>query len=361
MIKKLKKKKIMKLFQKKVIIYILKIIKKHTIGNILEKIQYFYEMMEFRGDKSIRIGFTNFPSAFDSSKKNNFFTSAFRETSFSKFILVKFYNPHIQFFCVSGNTKKLKNSKAKVKIFYTGESLYRAPFSRYRNCLDNVDLSLGFDFSDADNYLRFPLWLMYYFAPTNSKDDIKSKLNNFKQSYQKTKFCAMLARYDILGMRTKIYNKLSGIDRIDCPSVVLHNDNSLRKMYNDNKFLYLQQYKFNICPENSSSPGYVTEKLFQSLYSGCIPVYWGWSKDPEPGIINPDIIFYYDELDGPNNKQILNEVKKLHENDKLYRSFVSQPFFCDTAVDKIYTMLQQYIFKLRSVTDPVFESNISER
>lgn len=38
----------------------------------------------------------------------------------------------------------------------------------------------------------------------------------------------------------------------------------------------LMQYQFSICYENAERiPGYVTEKLFDSMFWGCIPVYWG--------------------------------------------------------------------------------------
>jgi alpha(1,3/1,4) fucosyltransferase len=38
----------------------------------------------------------------------------------------------------------------------------------------------------------------------------------------------------------------------------------------------LHKHKFNICYENTSRwPGYITEKIFDSFFSGCIPVYWG--------------------------------------------------------------------------------------
>ncbi len=37
-----------------------------------------------------------------------------------------------------------------------------------------------------------------------------------------------------------------------------------------------KNYKFSICFENAHSiPGYITEKIFDSLIAGCIPVYWG--------------------------------------------------------------------------------------
>jgi hypothetical protein len=37
----------------------------------------------------------------------------------------------------------------------------------------------------------------------------------------------------------------------------------------------LSRYRFAICFENTIFPGYLTEKLFDCLLAGCIPVYWG--------------------------------------------------------------------------------------
>lgn len=37
----------------------------------------------------------------------------------------------------------------------------------------------------------------------------------------------------------------------------------------------LKQYKFAICYENAIFPGYITEKIFDALFAGCIPVYLG--------------------------------------------------------------------------------------
>lgn len=41
------------------------------------------------------------------------------------------------------------------------------------------------------------------------------------------------------------------------------------------KIHVLSQYRFCICFENSSSPGYISEKILNCLASGCIPVYLG--------------------------------------------------------------------------------------
>lgn len=47
----------------------------------------------------------------------------------------------------------------------------------------------------------------------------------------------------------------------------------------NNKYDTLSNYKFSICYENAFGfPGYITEKIFESMASGCIPIYWGDSN-----------------------------------------------------------------------------------
>lgn len=44
----------------------------------------------------------------------------------------------------------------------------------------------------------------------------------------------------------------------------------------DSKYETLSRYKFAICYENAKSiPGYITEKIFDCFFAGCIPVYLG--------------------------------------------------------------------------------------
>ncbi len=44
----------------------------------------------------------------------------------------------------------------------------------------------------------------------------------------------------------------------------------------DNKKDTLEKYKFAICYENGRDiPGYITEKIFDCFFAGCIPIYWG--------------------------------------------------------------------------------------
>ncbi|SKB26524.1 glycosyltransferase family 10 domain-containing protein [Malaciobacter marinus] len=44
----------------------------------------------------------------------------------------------------------------------------------------------------------------------------------------------------------------------------------------DNKKETMEKYKFSICYENAKDiPGYITEKIFDSFFAGCVPIYWG--------------------------------------------------------------------------------------
>ena len=43
-----------------------------------------------------------------------------------------------------------------------------------------------------------------------------------------------------------------------------------------NKKEVMERYRFSICYENAKDiPGYITEKIFDSFFAGCIPIYWG--------------------------------------------------------------------------------------
>ncbi len=64
-----------------------------------------------------------------------------------------------------------------------------------------------------------------------------------------------------------------------------------------------KNYKFSVCFENAHSiPGYITEKIFDSLVAGCIPVYWG----------APDINDYVPESCFIDFRKF-QDFKKLHE------------------------------------------------
>lgn len=45
----------------------------------------------------------------------------------------------------------------------------------------------------------------------------------------------------------------------------------------ENKLAVLNKYRFALCFENAISPGYITEKIFDVMNAGCVPIYCGTS------------------------------------------------------------------------------------
>ncbi len=138
-------------------------------------------------------------------------------------------------------------------------------------------------------------------------------------------------RFEIVS-RTEITKKVSTIDFVCCPGRLLHNDNSLQDEYGDNKKAYLRQFLFNICAENASVKGYVTEKIFDALEAGTIPIYWG-DPNPEPAILNPQRIVFWDESKVEN---VLSFIKELYVNIEKREQFLQEPIFVKTAAQEIY-------------------------
>lgn len=69
---------------------------------------------------------------------------------------------------VFGPREHIRQSRATVKIFFSGENTRR--FKAYKDhCLKDVDLSLGMEYIDHEKFIRFPLWLTYLFLPTSLK------------------------------------------------------------------------------------------------------------------------------------------------------------------------------------------------
>lgn len=80
------------------------------------------------------------------------------------------------------------------------------------------------------------------------------------KSYKNRKFCSFLCSHGDKG-REMIFNELSAVDTIDSCGRWMHNNDTLKADYKDDKVKWLKHYRFNLTPENSNAPGYVTENF----------------------------------------------------------------------------------------------------
>ena len=81
------------------------------------------------------------------------------------------------------------------------------------------------------------------------------------------------------------------------------------------KINYIKHSLFNICPENSSSEGYTTEKIFQAFEAGTIPLYWGYDL-PEKDILNKNKYCFCNVEDINTLKQQIEDLNNSIELNK---------------------------------------------
>jgi hypothetical protein len=256
----------------------------------------------------------------------------------------------------AGRRKSFCLNHSPVKIYYTSENNH-VHGSVWQECEDlllnekGLSLSLGFDYLTNDKYLRFPYWIMAHFSPNASYEEIKKwceKINN-PNIDNRNKFCSFICRNDYFGDRQYFLSKINSIKDVNCPGNFRHNDDDLSIVFDDNKLEYLQQFKFNLCPENSDNIGYVTEKIFDAHKAGCIPLYWGSGNNPESDVINKNaVIFlnhssYYlrDNNVEDTNEIALKQITELLNSNKLYREFAMQPRLLVSAPDVIYEYFER--------------------
>ncbi len=247
----------------------------------------------------------------------------------------------IAIYSVFGPTFLRRFIPADKSIFITGENLHTyKPYEDH--ALDWADLSLGFDYLDDSNYLRFPIWLLMCFPPQAKRADIETIITHWNQSSteaaERSGFASLIARHDKNGIRSVIGDIIESIKPVNYPGSFRNNTSKKLASGWPAKIDYLKDFQFNICPENSDRQGYVTEKLFQAIEAGCIPIYWGSGNMPEPEIINPDKVLFFN----PNSPQELSRrIEELITDPAVMGRFLHQPAFLPEASSKIYAFYQQ--------------------
>tara|TARA_B110000259_G_scaffold46040_1_gene53495 strand:+ start:519 stop:1448 length:930 start_codon:yes stop_codon:yes gene_type:complete len=198
------------------------------------------------------------------------------------------------------------------RIFYTAENIR----PDYRFC----DFAVSFDYNNNQNHFRMPLYSIYFTNQNLTKGrDPKALLNkktgfcsfvvsNAKESEERINFFHELSKYKQVASGGKYANNVGG------PVA--------------NKRDFISKYLFNIAFENSSYPGYTTEKIAEPWVEGCIPIYWG---DPEvTRDINPDCFINMHDFDCFDTAIVY--IKEVDASPELQTKYLSAPFFRNNEV-----------------------------
>ena len=282
----------------------------------------------------------------------NFYDIDWESFWFTFFLKTRTHFSHmdkqVAFFSNFGERECLNKAKGDIRIFFTGENL-RSRFLQYGDNMLNdptIDLALGFDYFEDKRYMRFPLWMHYMFEGNSSDEEICQQIEKLRHPSigERERFCAMVASHDFDCVREKITKEIATISQVSCGGKFMHNDETLKSEFNDNKKEYLSHFVFNICPENTNAYGYVTEKIFESIVSGCIPIYWGSYNDPEPQIINKDAVIFFEP--GKDNSKQITFIEELWSHPKLLSEFQHQDRLKSTAEDEILSVIYKLADKL---------------
>lgn len=206
------------------------------------------------------------------------------------------------------------------RIFFSAENI--------RPNFYECDYALSFDFLNRKNHLRLPLYVIW--DNLVSSDLLQPYYSERIKSIEKSKFCCMVVSNENSNERIDFFNKLSKYKKVDSGGKILNNVGGPVA----DKMEFIRNYKFIIAFENSSFPGYVTEKVYQPMFMNTIPIYWG------SPLIHKD--FNIDKIlirtDKKSEDLLINRIIELDNNSKLYESFISQPVFNNNQLTEYFDL-----------------------
>jgi alpha(1,3/1,4) fucosyltransferase len=273
----------------------------------------------------IRIAYINF---WKDPTNDSYFTHFISENICQVQVVDPGDKPDMLIASCMGDINKVHNTDAKYKFFFYGENLDRFPPYNNDELLHQVfDSIVGF--RNTNGHIRFPLWLLYYpyYKYSETENILKYIQTQYDINRRKSKimFATHVARHDRGGLRAQICDVVSAYGEIVYPGEFRNNVRPIGKTTED-KIRFISQSLFNICPENSVAEGYCTEKIFQALEAGTIPVYWGIDL-PERGLINEDKYCFGPDLHYPKEGPLFTsdgpkiiEYYYIHLKQEIYRN-----------------------------------------
>lgn len=253
----------------------------------------------------IRINFVDFWPGF--KPRENFFIKVLGKY----FPLELSDNPDILFFSNYGIKHLSYNCH---KIQFTAENI-RPDFRL-------ADFIWSFDYNEDPRHLRLPLYVLYFDEKYTVHDMVRQKsaqeIDNI--FHLKKKFCCFLVSNPRADVRIDFFNKLSEYKQVDSGGRVLNNIGGKPV---ENKLQWVKEYKFIIAFENSSYPGYTTEKVLEPKQVDTIPIYWG---NPLVGqeMNTRSFVNYHDYN---SFDKLVERIIEIDKNDDLYRQHLKECLF----------------------------------
>ena len=229
-----------------------------------------------------------------------------------------------------------------IRIFVIGENL----FPNFNLC----DYAIGFEHMDVgDRFFRLPLYMWkQYREDYNLLLEDRMKLAG--DNPEKRDFCGIVATNNTFAdpTREQFFYELSKYRHVASGGRAYNNIGQPDGV--DDKREFLKNFKFSIAFENSSYPGYCTEKLMQAFSAGNVPIYWG----------DPTAIYDFNEKAfinccGLTLEQAVEKVKEIDNSDELYLAMLKEaPLINKELLDDTTGKLAEWLYK---IIDTDYESS----
>lgn len=255
------------------------------------------------GKANLKVQFTDFWPGFN-PLNNSFY-----------FLLKNYFDveisdtPDVLFFsCFNTNFLKFRCPR----IFYTGENI-RPDF---RFC----DFAITFDYLELKRHFRLPLYRRWF-----SESDLTKDRGVHSIMGQERGFCSfVVSNARESEERIRFFHALSEAKQVASGGKYANNIGGPVP----DKRAFIRNYKFNIAFENSSYPGYTTEKIAEAWVEGCIPIYWGNPRIEEE--INPDCFINVGKFS--SHHEAIEYILEVDTSEELYIKYLEAPFFRNNVI-----------------------------
>jgi len=248
--------------------------------------------------KTIRIKFTGFAPYHDPHKQ------AYYRFLTERYDVVECEKPD---YVIDGGQSFHHLKYDAVKIQFDSENLV-PDFNDFDYAVGSSELTFG------DRYIRIPWFAFYpYFA------DIANRKTEPDAALLNRKFCSFVVSNAEFGdpMRRKFFEALSKYKRVDSGGKYKNNVGGPIA----DKLAFCRGYKFNIAFENSSCPGYTTEKIMEAYVAQTVPIYYG-NPHVEADFLPDSMIRVANESD---IERAVEEVIRLDKDDDAYMKMATAP------------------------------------
>lgn len=179
----------------------------------------------------------------------------------------------------------------------------------------DCDFAITSDINSHPDHYRFPLYAAHLASPfVQPEVDVSTLLA------RKSGFASVVVSNGGGTTRNRVHSLLDGYKTVSSGGQFRNNIGG-RPV--DNKMEFISRYKFNMAFENSSYPGYTTEKIVDALVADTIPIYWGNPEISEEFNTNRFVCYHA----FGSETELLKRIIELDRNDDAYLAVMRQPWF----------------------------------